>query len=121
MVAAGEALGFMPRLHLDGSLATVPPELAADVVAVVREGLSNVVRHAGATAATVELSAAEELRVVISDDGIGPPGGNGRGNGLPNLAQRAVDRGGAINIGASTMGGTSLEWSVPIPHELDEG
>ncbi len=120
VVAAGEALGFMPRLHLAGPLSTIPPELAEDVVAVVREGLSNVVRHAGASSATVELSAGDRLRIVISDDGVGPPTRDGRGNGLPNLAQRAVDRGGAVNVGASPMGGTSLEWSVPIPGEPED-
>ncbi len=51
--AAAAACGFVPDLSLEGRLGDIPPDLEFEVLAVVREGLSNMVRHAHATDASV--------------------------------------------------------------------
>ncbi|MDQ1607608.1 MAG: hypothetical protein QOE16_340, partial [Microbacteriaceae bacterium] len=88
--------------------------LADDVIAVVREGLTNVARHAQAEHTAVNLEVADSLvTLTIKDDGIGL-GGNARRSGLKNGADRATQHGGELSIDSDGTG-TLLTWSVPIP------
>ncbi len=96
---------------LDG---LVPLELHPEVDAVVREALSNTVRHAGATEVVIELTADRELTVRVTDNGHGLPAGV-RPSGLANLRQRAESRGGVLELAAAQGGGTALSWRVPLP------
>jgi signal transduction histidine kinase len=88
-------------------------DLIDDVIAVVNEGLANVVRHAEAEHAEVEVSAfAGEIAVLVADDGKGP-GESPRLSGLRNLRDRATARGGRFAVTPRTHAGTRLEWAVP--------
>ena len=110
---ARTSLGFVPRLRTRGALSGVDGEVAADVVAVLREALSNVARHAGATRVEVLLEAGPPLVLRVSDDGVGLPPGPGRRSGLANLAERAERHGGSLVLAPGPAGGTVLTWSVP--------
>ncbi len=124
---AGEALGFAPGLRMEGMLDTrVPKEIADHTVAVLSEALSNVARHARAGRVDVILGTdGREVRLTVRDDGVGmTPGGlrtghltdpSRTGGGLCNLAERARYLGGALELGSSPAGGTSLTWHVPVP------
>lgn len=91
----------------------VSGDLIDDVIAVVSEALANVVRHAEAKNADVEVSAAAgEVTVVVTDDGCGP-GESLRLSGLRNLADRANTRGGSFTISPGSPTGTRLQWTVP--------
>ena len=96
----------------DGS-EDLPVALVHDVVATVRELLTNVVRHAGATRVTVEVLVDGEAAVVVTDDGRGMPPVTAR-SGLANLADRAERRGGSLTVTAGPPG-TAVRWSVPRP------
>jgi signal transduction histidine kinase len=112
-----EPLGFEPRVLFAGPVdATVVSPLDADVLLSLREALSNVVRHAHATAVQVELHAGDEVVLRVVDDGIGPAGiEQGTGNGLRNLAHRAAAHGGDCTVEAGAGGtGTVVEWRVPL-------
>lgn len=113
--AAGP-LGFEPRVLLDGPIDTAVPErVRVDALAVLREALANVARHAGATRVDVRVEATgDELTVCITDDGVGPPGGPTAGRGLPNLARRAAELGGAFRLEAGAAGGSVATWTVPL-------
>ncbi|MFC1432159.1 GAF domain-containing protein [Streptacidiphilus sp. N1-3] len=116
--AVGEAqssLGFGPRLSMEGLLDTdVPQQVAEDVMAVLTEALSNVVRHARATRVGVALQAtAKEVVLTVSDDGVGLPSG-GRRSGLANLAERAEGLGGSFEALGPAEGGTRLVWRAPL-------
>jgi signal transduction histidine kinase len=109
------ALGFSPSVIFGGAVdAVLTPELGDDVVACVRESLTNVARHAQASRADVDLTvAAEELTVTVTDNGVGiSPGG--RHSGLTNLRHRAETRGGSFDISPGTATGTRLTWKVPL-------
>jgi signal transduction histidine kinase len=113
---AAEALGFEPGVRFDGAVdARVSGPVAADVLAVVREALANVARHAGATRADVQVAAGDEVVVRITDDGVGPAGASqATGHGVANLRQRAEGHGGSCAIGPGLEGdGTCVEWRVP--------
>ncbi|WP_169982433.1 GAF domain-containing protein [Microbispora sp. H10836] len=108
-------LGFMPGLSLEGRLDNdVPPEVAEHLLAVLREALSNLVRHAKARRADVTVHAADgHLTLLVQDDGVGIPS-EGRRSGLRNLADRAERLGGAFAVTSPEAGGARLEWTVPL-------
>lgn len=90
------------------------PGLADDIAAFIREGLTNVVRHADAASASVSVSAsADEITVTVVDDGHGI-GDTTRRSGLGNLDARAHSRGGALKVDSSS-GGTRLRLQLPVP------
>ena len=91
----------------------VSGDLIDDVIAVVNEGLANVVRHAEAEHAVVQVSAlAGKVTVLVTDDGRGP-GESPRLSGLRNMQERATNRGGTFTISPGSPTGTQLEWTVP--------
>jgi len=91
----------------------VSGELADDVTAVVRELLSNIVKHSGAAGAWVTLSVDEaDIRIEVLDDGIGLPPTVHR-SGLANLTTRAASLGGTMDV-SSSASGTRVTWSIPI-------
>jgi signal transduction histidine kinase len=130
------ALGFAPTLvvRLDGRVVTdaddfavedflahrVDPEIADDVVAVVREGLSNAARHAHASEVRVELAVDGEgasgcIRVLVDDDGAGLGAAPARRSGLDNLLRRARRHQGSSRLVGRVHGrGTVLTWQVPL-------
>jgi signal transduction histidine kinase len=84
------------------------------LLATVREGLSNMVRHANATSGVVCVEASpEELVLTIEDDGVGIPRDPKRGGGLSNMMWRAAELGGSCTVGAADPAGTRLVWQVP--------
>ena len=91
-----------------------------DVVAVVREGLSNIARHARATAGavTVDISGHGEggrITVSVADDGRGVDPERTRNSGLANMQERARRNGGTFTLGVGLNGrGTNILWTVPL-------
>ncbi|MFI1973216.1 histidine kinase [Streptomyces cinnamoneus] len=112
---AGAALGFAPGLRMEGLLDTqVPRAVADDVVAVLAEALTNVARHAGASATDVAVvNDGRDLLLTVTDNGVGTPDG-GRRSGLRNLAERAAAHGGGLRLTTPSGGGTTLAWSIPL-------
>ncbi|WTJ47424.1 GAF domain-containing protein [Streptomyces atratus] len=113
---AARTLGFQPSLRMGGLIDTdVPTGTAEQVIAVLGEALSNVARHARATAVDISLVVGEgEVNLVVSDNGVGMPGHIGSRSGLDNLARRAGKLGGHMDVGESAQGGTRLSWRVPL-------
>ncbi|HLM07884.1 MAG TPA: GAF domain-containing protein [Blastococcus sp.] len=98
-----------------GPIDELPHELLPELVAVVRELVTNVVRHASATRATVTVTVGVEVSVAVVDDGLGLPPVTVR-SGLANLAERAERRGGRLTISTGPSG-TEVCWAVPRPAE----
>jgi len=112
---AGELLGFRPALEMYGPIdSAVPEEIRPDLLAVVQEALSNVVRHAQASQVRVVVTVADRrLSAAVHDNGVGLAGARERG-GLVNLRERAEGRGGGFEVRAGEPAGTVVEWSIPI-------
>jgi signal transduction histidine kinase len=102
-----------PDLRIRYERDDLPTDLVLDLVAVVRELATNVVRHAGAERLTVSVSVTDDVEVVVTDDGCGLPPITVR-SGLANLADRAERRGGRLTAMAA-VSGTEIRWTVPAP------
>ncbi len=112
---ANDAGGPAVTGRVNGPVDTlVPPALAEHAVAVVREAVSNAVRHSGGSAVAVTVSVAEGLTIDVVDDGRGLPSTVAR-SGLSNLADRAASCDGEFATRENTGGGTHLTWSAPLP------
>jgi signal transduction histidine kinase len=108
-------LGFAPSLRLGAGLRTeVAGEVADQVLAVLREALSNVARHAQASQVDVAVDVSPDglLSVQVADNGVGIPD-SGRRSGLRNLASRAEKIGGELLLTPAAPG-TRLDWRVPL-------
>jgi signal transduction histidine kinase len=116
-----EGLSLRSDVRFRGAIDELPRDLLPDLVAVVRELVTNVVRHASATRMTVTVdvegssgdSARNGLHVAVADDGAGLPAVAVR-SGLANLADRAERRGGRLSI-STGHSGTEVTWWVPMP------
>jgi PAS domain S-box-containing protein len=109
-----EILGFTPEVHFSGAVESVDDGRAEHLLAVLREALSNVGRHARASHADVQVDVGPELALTVRDDGIGMPSDATPGGGTANLRKRAEDLGGSIEIGPNEPRGTLVRWAVPI-------
>jgi signal transduction histidine kinase len=110
-------LSSAPRLTFSGPVdLLIDGSLASDVVAVVREGLSNVARHASASQSSVDVRVTDDLvSVRIEDDGSGVTAAPGTSSGTKNLAARAREHGGSFSVSARSPRGTSMVWTARLP------
>jgi signal transduction histidine kinase len=111
---AGELLGFPPTLELSGELADIPAERADHIRAALREALSNVVRHSGASETRVSLFRdAVGVKLRVRDNGSGVPQGVAT-RGLRHLAERAEAAGGKFYLNTSPSLGTLVAFDLPL-------
>jgi nitrate/nitrite-specific signal transduction histidine kinase len=113
----GRTHGLDVRLDAS-SLGELPPDVAHALFRIAQEAVTNVVRHARATEATVRV-AREDAGVVLSvtDDGVGfDPDGravSARRLGLVSMRERAAELGGTLDITSSPGSGTTVRAEVP--------
>ncbi len=119
---ASEGLGFEPVIRFDGPVDLgLPGDVADQLLAVVRESLTNATKHAEATWLEVRVRVDEELVLEVEDNGRGIPDA-GRvadaagleGHGLRNLRRRAERLGGSLQLVRPDAGGTLVVWRVPL-------
>lgn len=119
----GHAINEIPGKEIraiDDIDARIDMDLGDDIVAVVREGLSNIARHAHATAGSVLIDIVGRgeggrVTVRIADDGRGIAPDRTRSSGLSNMRERARRHGGEFEVGPGIGGlGTEITWSVPL-------
>lgn len=108
-------LGFMPQFQFEGPVdSAVPEAVRIEVLAMLREALSNAARHSHARRVVVSMAVADErLTVSVADDGRGIPETAPR-RGLANLAARAEALEGEFTIASVEPSGTELRWSIPL-------
>lgn len=100
--------------RISGPLSVISPALSDHAEAVVREGVSNAVRHGHSPNVSVTVTVDDNLTIVVSDDGVGMPD-DITPSGLTNLESRAKEAGGTLELVGSAGGGTRLVWSAPLP------
>lgn len=108
------AAGLRTTVQFVGPLSVVDAGLADHAEAVVREAVSNAVRHSGATELAIVVKVEDDLGITVTDNGCGI-GRNVTESGLANLRHRAEQSAGALTITTSADAGTTLHWSAPLP------
>jgi signal transduction histidine kinase len=109
-----EHAAVTPTVRMTGTVDnSVPDDVGEHAEAVVREAVTNAVRHAKATELVLTVEAGDELTISVVDDGVGMPPAVAR-SGLRNLEQRAAALGGTCSVTAEPDGGTRLTWQVPL-------
>jgi PAS domain S-box-containing protein len=116
-----DLLGFEPRVNFEGIVESIPDPIANQVLAILREALSNVAKHARATSVHVTVNVGRFATLRVVDNGIGIPAAAGSaepdedgGHGLRNAVHRADTLGGWCAFKRGEHGGTVFEWSVPL-------
>lgn len=114
---AANAIGFAPSCDIEGPVdSAVAEPIGGHLLLCLREALSNVARHARATAVQVSVSARNgRLGLHVADNGIGfSPVPGQRSSGLANMSVRAVALGGQFSIETQPTGGTLVSWVVAL-------
>ena len=129
LVSRTAAAGVGVTLEVHGERRPLPASIDLAAFRIVQEALTNIVRHAGAGAASVDLTyGPHELTVQVDDDGRGPgasggrrqasaPDGEGGGNGIPGMRERAVALGGTLDAGPRSGGGFRVRARIPLPDQ----
>ncbi len=111
-----ERMGTSVRLRLSPGVEVEPPTRDA-LLRIVREAMTNAVRHGGATAVSVELEAGSGLRLRVVDDGQGfavdDAAGAPAGFGLVSMRERAEALGGRLTVASRPGQGTRVELVLP--------
>jgi len=108
-------VGSQVRVTFDGAVdSLVGPQVAEQLLATLREALTNVGKHAVASSVLVTVAAADDLCLVVIDDGRGfdADSAPGEGHGLRNIQSRAETLGGSLEVTRPKGGGTRLVWRV---------
>ena len=109
---AVEGAGVKVELDLEGDPQRVPSSLGVAGYRIVQEALTNVIKHAGATRVSVKVRIAEDLTIIVSDDGVGGVAQPGRG--LRGMSERAAMHGGSLSFGPSGKRGFEVKCRLPL-------
>ncbi|HEY4460584.1 MAG TPA: sensor histidine kinase, partial [Pseudonocardiaceae bacterium] len=117
LTASFTAAGLPVEHTVDGATRAIPPAVDLTAYRVIQESLTNVHKHAGPAAATVQVSYGPAvLRILVADDGIGPTNAPpGDGHGIVGMRERAVALGGTLHTGARPGGGFQVQVTLPAP------
>jgi signal transduction histidine kinase len=108
------------QVEVSGAARPLPPAVDLTAFRIVQESLTNVLRHARATSATVKVChQPDALRVEVTDDGRGAGGtGLAAGHGLAVMAERAAAVGGRVEAGPGAARGFRVHAWLPLRGEL---
>jgi signal transduction histidine kinase len=128
---AGELFEGSPtrcRLDLPDDLPALPlpPDFRHNIFLIVKEALTNTLKHASAKEVRVQAKISSNLlEICIQDDGASfvpaPPKAEDKRHGLKNMQQRAEDLGGKLTWDCSPGKGTTVWLAVPLPNALVSG
>ncbi|MEU5742465.1 sensor histidine kinase [Streptomyces tendae] len=106
-----------PVVHRSGP--PLPPQAEALLGWVVREAVTNVVRHSGASRCEIAVAGSvDRVRLTVTDNGAGAAvAAQGPGTGLTGLRERLATAGGSLTAGAEPRGGFSVTAELPVRAE----
>jgi len=117
VVERAAAAGLDVQVRTAGSVRPLARPVERAAYRIVQEAVTNVVRHAGARSATVELAYTDDaLVVLVDDDGTGDPtpAVNGSGTGLDGMRERATALGGRVEAGPRPGRGFRVRAELPL-------
>jgi signal transduction histidine kinase len=110
--------GLPVELHVDGEPVPLPRGIDLSAYRIVQEGLTNTLKHAGASDADVTVRyRPDELEIEVRDNGRGTATTDGLGHGLVGIRERVKIYGGEMTTGTATGGGFVLSTRLPLDRE----
>jgi signal transduction histidine kinase len=114
LVASVRAAGLGVELTVEGTPRDLSPALELSAFRIVQEALTNTLKHAGASRASVCVRYdADALELEVADDGVGADSTDG-GRGLVGMRERAALFGGDVAAGARPGGGFAVRAHLPL-------
>ena len=108
-------LGLSVTLSRSGAPRPLPGVVELSAYRIIQESLTNVVKHAGATSASVTVHYGQsELAVEVTDNGRGLGAGTGSGYGMVGMTERAAALGGVLEVGPAPGGGFQVRARIPV-------
>lgn len=119
LVRRTEEAGLTVEVQVEGAQRPLPPPVDAAAYRIVQESLTNVLRHAGPTRATVAIRyIPDRVEVEVTDEGIGMHMGATPGHGIAGMRERAALLGGTVEAGPRPSGGFRVHACLPAPAEV---
>jgi signal transduction histidine kinase len=110
LVEATRAAGLPVTVEIGGEPRELPPSVDTAAYRIIQEALTNARKHAGPAQASVLLTYTEDgITMRIDDDGTGPAGTTGGGDGIPGMRERAAALGGTLTAGPRPGGGFRVD------------
>lgn len=107
--------GLDVRVHRHGQPVVLPGALDLSAYRIVQEGLTNCLKHSGATVVDVTVRyTPDDLEIEIADDGVGPTKSDGMGRGMTGIRERVKIYGGEMTTGPGPEGGFHLQVRLPV-------
>jgi signal transduction histidine kinase len=107
--------GLPVRLHVSGRPFQLPRAIDLSAYRIIQEGLTNALKHAGASSADVTVSyAPDEVHVEVRDDGAGASASDGLGHGLVGIRERVTIYGGEMTAGRANGNGWAVRARLPL-------
>jgi signal transduction histidine kinase len=115
LVDQAREAGLPVELRVEGEAVELPAGVDLTAYRLVQEGLTNALKHAGATRAEVLVNyGAAEIEVTVTDNGKGVGNGDGGGHGLVGMRERVSVYGGELDAGPRPGGGYRLRAKLPV-------
>jgi signal transduction histidine kinase len=111
------AAGLQVQLTVEGTPHELPIGLDLSAYRIVQEALTNILKHAQASKATVRIRyEPDAIALEVIDDGRGPAADDAeRGQGIIGMRERAALVGGALRVGRAPGGGFAVDARIPLP------
>lgn len=108
--------GFSTDVRVSGDVDSLPVAVGVHLGAVLREAVSNALRHSGGDSVSISLAATtDDVSLVVADNGHGLPDDVDRSSfGLRSIRERAEEIGGRATWAPNTPNGTIVAWHVPV-------
>jgi signal transduction histidine kinase len=107
--------GLTVDVKVEGEAANLPASVDLAAYRLVQEGLTNTLKHARATHADVLVRySAEDVELVVADNGTGDGDGGGSGHGLVGIRERVSVVGGSLEAGPRAGGGFEVRARLPM-------
>ncbi len=107
--------GLTVRFHVEGDAVQLPRAVDLSAYRIVQEGLTNSLKHSGASHADITVRYGnDDLELEVRDDGVGAASSDGLGHGLLGIRERVKIYGGEMSAGAGPEGGFVLAARLPL-------
>jgi len=113
--STSDGAGLQVVVTVEGDLRDLPAAVEVAAFRIGCEAMNNVVRHGQARTCEVRLCRADDLRLVVADDGRGMSERYRAGVGLESMRERAAELGGSLSVDSRPEGGTVVSVRLPLP------